>query len=385
MNNRHLRAEAPGAYLFMIQAGYTYAAENLEPLCRVLSQQFTGELWSYGSYEADLEVGRMRLRVVKDRTPVPALNFINFVCRVARRAFELRSSSEREIVVTSYDPFKGGLLALWAARLLHAVFVCEVNGVYGEPANFSHIRFAPWRRVRLLQMRILGSFVLRRANAVRLLFVGQLNNLTSLRATTVVRHFFAFTHTERFFPGAEEPIILAAGFPLRVKGVDVLAEAFRRIAPKYPSWRLVLIGHQIPEQLSACGLESPQIVALPGLLQNELAKWISRCAILALVSRSEAMGRVLLEGAAAGKCRIATKVGGIPTVVEDGVDGILVQKENVEELSAGLERLMNDAALRQRLGSAAMLRVEREYSASAYLAHFCELIDSALQAAATQP
>jgi hypothetical protein len=89
----------------MIQAGSTYAAENLEPLCRVLSQQFTGELWSYGSYEADLEIGRMRLRVVKDRTPVPALNFINFVYRVVRRVFELRTSREREIVVTSYDPF----------------------------------------------------------------------------------------------------------------------------------------------------------------------------------------------------------------------------------------------------------------------------------------
>ncbi len=369
----------------MIQAGYTYAAENLEPLCRVLSQQFTGELWSYGSYEADLELGRIRLRVVKDRSPVPALNFINFACRVAQRAFELRTSRQHEIVVTSYDPFKGGLLALWSARLLHAVFVCEVNGVYGEPDNFSHIRLVPWRRFRLLQMRLLGSFVLRRADAVRLLFAGQLKNLTSLRSTTLVRHFFAFTHTDRFYPGSEEPIILAAGFPLKVKGVDVLAKAFQRIAPKYPTWRLVLIGHQIPEELAACGIESPQIVALPGLLQSELAEWMSRCAILALVSRSEAMGRVLLEGAAAAKCRIATRVGGIPTIVEDGIDGILVQKENVEELSAGLERLINDAALRQRLGSAAKLRAEREFSSPAYLAHFCELIDSALQASATAP
>ena len=94
------------------------------------------------------------------------------------------------------------------------------------------------------------------------------------------------------------------------------------------------------------------------------------------------MGRVLLEGAAAGKCRIATRVGGIPTIIEGEVDGILVQKENVVELSAGLERLINDGALRQRLGSTAKLRAEREFSAPAYLIHFCELIDAALQASA---
>ena len=385
MNKRLLRAETPRAYLFMIQAGPTYAAENLEPLCRVLSQEFTGELWSYGSYEADVELGRIRLRVVKDWSSLPALNFINFARRVARRAFELRTSRQGQIVVTSYDPFKGGLLALWAARLLHAVFVCEVNGVYGEPDNFAHIGFVPWRKFRLLQTYLLGSFVLRRADAVRLLFAGQLKKFVSLRPRTLVRQFFAFTHTDRFYPGAEEPIILAAGFPFKIKGVDVLIKAFQQIAAKYPTWRLVLIGHEIPQELSVRGIDSPQIVALPGLLQSELAEWTSRCAVLALVSRSEAMGRVLLEGAAAGKCRIATKVGGIPTIVEDGIDGILVQKENVGELAAALERLINDTALRQRLGSAAKLRVEQHFSASAYLAHFGELIDSALQAFAPAP
>jgi len=150
-------------------------------------------------------------------------------------------------------------------------------------------------------MRLLGSFVLRRADAVRLLFAGQLKNLYLVtfydaRSATSLLHSY-----RSLLSGLGEPIILAAGFPLKVKGVDVLAKAFQRIAPKYPTWRLVLIGHQIPEELAACGIESPQIVALPGLLQSELAEWMSRCAILALVSRSEAMGRVLLEGAAAGK------------------------------------------------------------------------------------
>ena len=126
------------------------------------------------------------------------------------------------------------------------------------------------------------------------------------------------------------------------------------------------------------GVEHAQILALPGVPQEELAKWVSRCAILALVSRSEAMGRVLLEGAAAGKCRIAARVDGIPTVVEHGVDGVLVEKSNVEELCAGLARLMDDEDLRRRFGTAGQLRVAREFSPERYLAHFSELVAATL-------
>jgi len=234
--------------------------------------------------------------------------------------------------------------------------------------------------MRLLQMRFIGSYVLRRADAVRLLFMDQLANFVTLRDATVLRHFFALTYTDRFYSAPEEKIILAAGFPFMRKGVDILVEAFVRLAPRYPDWKLVLIGHLIPTELRALGLEHAQILALPGMPQEELAKWVSRCAILALVSRSEAMGRVLLEGAAAGKCRIATRVDGIPTVVEDEVDGVLVEKNNVNELCAGLARLMDDEDLRRRLGAAGQLRVAKEFSPESYLAHFSELVAATLDA-----
>jgi glycosyltransferase involved in cell wall biosynthesis len=323
-------------------------------------------------------IGRIRLRVVKDRSRNRLLNFFRFARRVKARAVELQASRTERIVVTSYDPFKGGLLALRVARRLDATFVCEVNGVYGNSDNFAHVKLAIWRKIRLLQMRIVGSYVLRRASGVRLLFAGQLTNFVTLRPGTVVRQFFALTYTERFFAGPEEPLILAAGFPFMRKGVDILVGAFLRLAPRYPNWKLVLIGHLIPDELRALGMEHAQILALPGVPQEELAQWISRCAILALVSRSEAMGRVLLEGAAAGKCRIGARVDGIPTVIENGVDGILVQKNDVEELHRALAILMEDEDLRRRLGTAGRLRIAREFSPDMYLSHYSELIVATL-------
>jgi glycosyltransferase involved in cell wall biosynthesis len=380
MHDRGLSSDEPLAYLFMVREGPTYSLEDLEATCRLLSQRFRGELWSYGSYEADVEVGRMRIRVVKDRSLRRLVNFVPFARAVLRRARELRAARPERVVVTSYDPFKGGLLAWRVSRLLGGAFLCEVNGVFGNPDNFAHIRFVPWRRLRLLQVRLLGSFVLRRADAVRLLFADQLKNFATLTSATTVREFFDRAYTERFYTGPEEPLILAVGFPFMIKGIDILVSAFRRIAPHHPTWKLVLIGHGIPDELRARGLEHPQIQALRGMPQPQLAEWVARCAILVLASRTEGIPRILLEGAAAGKCRVASRVGGIPAVVAHDVDGLLFEKENVSELAASLERAIDNKDLRDRMGAAARERVAKEFSAAAYLEHYAELVGATLAA-----
>jgi glycosyltransferase involved in cell wall biosynthesis len=381
MTEEESPADGPPPYLFQVVEGPTYNPEDfLLPTLRLLSRRFAGEMWSYGSYEADIQVERMRLRVVKDTTGNRIGNYLRFSRQVMRRARELRASTPQRLVVTSYDPFKGGLLAWRVARLLRGTFVCEVNGQYGDPDNFAHVGSALWKWVRLLQMRVMGSFVLHRADGVRLLFAEQLANFAVVRPHTVVRHFFALSFTDRFQPGPEERIILCAGFPFERKGVDTLVSAFTRVADKYPQWRLVLIGHRLPEQLCERGLEHPQVDALPGMPQEQLAQWMSRCAIFALPSRSEAMGRVLIEAAAAEKSRIATRVGGIPTVVEQGYDGLLVPKGDVEQLATGLAALMGDDALRHRLGRAAKKRTESEFSGESYLKLFEELIAASLAA-----
>ena len=83
-------AMEPRAYVFNVVGGPTYHPEEHLPTLRLLSQRFAGELWSYGVYEADLEVDRMRLRVVKNPYRDNIRNFLHFARRVERRARELR-------------------------------------------------------------------------------------------------------------------------------------------------------------------------------------------------------------------------------------------------------------------------------------------------------
>ena len=105
---------------------------------------------------------------------------------------------------------------------------------------------------------------------------------------------------------------------------------------------------------------------------------MGHCGVFVLPSRTEAMGRVLLEAMACAKPRIGSRVGGIPTLIEHDVDGLLFRSENVDELEQQLRRLMSDAALRRALGEQAQRRQQKELTADAHFARVHELYSAAL-------
>jgi glycosyltransferase involved in cell wall biosynthesis len=367
---------APLAYLVVVRKGPTWEIADLEPFCRLLSRRFAGEVWSFGSYEADMIIGRIRLRIVPERDLQYVANRVRFVRRALGWIADLRASRPPGLAFVALEPFIGGPVAWFAARRAGGALLCEVNGVYASRHNTPQALLG---RLRVRLRRLVGSFVLRRANAVRVLFTDQLRDFVQLPPRVVIRQFFETTNLAAFYPGPEEHIILGVGFPFRVKGFDLLCEAFHRVAERFPDWKLVLIGFQVPETVRESGLEHPRIESHPGLKQAQIAEWMARCAIFALPSRTEAMGRVLLEAGAAGKCRLAARIEGIPTVLEDGVDGVLVPPESVDALAAALERLMGNPERRRRLGAAAQQRVGREFSAEAYLEHYAEWVSAALR------
>ncbi len=371
-------AQPPLAYLVVIHKGPTWNQADLEPLCRLLSRRFTGEVWSFGTYEADRIIGRMRLRVA-NRSFEKNLNGVRAFLRARAWIKLLRDAGLPDLVVVTRDPFLSGLLGLYTAKRARGILICEINGVYASRHNTADTRLPLVRALRVFARRWAGAFVLHRATAVRLMFADQLKGFVRLPGRVVTRHFFDRTNLAAFHPGAEEPIILGVGHPFGIKGFDLLCQAFRRIASGYPEWKLVLIGHKIPDEVQQGGFEHPRIETHPGTKQPLMAEWMARCAIFALPSRTEGIPRVLLEAGAAGKCRLAARVGGIPRVVEDGVDGVLVEPESVEHLAAALARLMSDRNLRRLLGEAARRRVEREFSEEAYLEDYGEVVSAALQ------
>jgi glycosyltransferase involved in cell wall biosynthesis len=109
--------------------------------------------------------------------------------------------------------------------------------------------------------------------------------------------------------------------------------------------------------------------------------------IFVLPSYNEGMGRALVEAMGAGLAVVATAVGGVPAVVDGGVDGLLVRPRAPTELAAAIALLATDPAGRQRLGRQAR-RKAQQFSVAAMVRAietlYVELIEEK-QRAATAP
>ncbi len=100
---------------------------------------------------------------------------------------------------------------------------------------------------------------------------------------------------------------------------------------------------------------------LTDLSRKELAACYAAAEIFALPSTGEGFGLVFLEAMAFGKPVIGANVGGIPDVVENGREGLLIEP-TTKAISAALRRLLSDSRLREELGARGKQRVNREFT-----------------------
>ena len=103
--------------------------------------------------------------------------------------------------------------------------------------------------------------------------------------------------------------------------------------------------------------------------RDDILSVIKRSDVVILTSRTEGVPRSLMQAMALEKPVIATRVGGIPDLVRDGVDGYLINLEDVGQAAKAIEQL-RDPALRARLGSQGRNRIEQEFSATRRVPEF---------------
>ena len=110
-------------------------------------------------------------------------------------------------------------------------------------------------------------------------------------------------------------------------------------------------------------LDCSDVVRLIGVVSGDAkVQALSDAACIVLPSYAEGLPMAILEGMAYGLPVISTKVGAIPEVITDGVEGFLIEPGDVEALADRMVRLDTDSALRQRMGEAARARVMKRYS-----------------------
>jgi glycosyltransferase involved in cell wall biosynthesis len=177
--------------------------------------------------------------------------------------------------------------------------------------------------------------------------------------------------------GAGERVILAVGRLSREKGHADLIEALAHLRGLAPvlDFKLVIVGEgpersRVEGAARAHGLEDRVVFAGQ---TADVRPFYAMADVLALPSHSEGSPYVLLEAMAAGVPVVATRVGGVPEIVSDGVDALVVAPRDMRAFAAALERLLTDGELARALVANAAARIAREFSPEAHVGSLIEV------------
>lgn len=166
------------------------------------------------------------------------------------------------------------------------------------------------------------------------------------------------------------------------KGHDVFLAAARKVLDQRPDARFVIVGaaaagsptedkiRTLTAQLFAHFSEPP--VIMTGF-RRDIPQIMRALDCLVVPSRQEAQTLVIPQAFATAKPAIGSRVGGIPEILTDGVNGFLVERDNDEHLADRMLRLANDPALARRLGEAAREFAEQELAVDVKMR---QLVDS---------
>ena len=367
----------------LLMAGRTRYALPLSPALERKFDALGAELDVYvlaaeqrGNRSAD-----PRFRLVR---PLPILDgplfYARFPLLVAREVRRVRPDA---VLVQGAQETALALLGRRLARSTSKV----VLDLHGDPGSPTRLYGSAGRRLLAPVADRLARVAVRRADAVRTLSPFTSGIVRGLGVEPAAE-YPAFMDLETFLerpplPHPETASFLFVGVLERYKAVEVLAAAWRLAAARIPAATLHIVGQgtmsEVPERLVA---DFPERVRwTPRLSTAEVAGAVDEATALLLPSRSEGLPRIVVETFCRGRAVIGARAGGIPDIVVDGENGLLVPVERPDALAEAIVRLAGDPALSSRLGAGARRDVDRWLATpEEYARRTRELVEQVLDA-----
>lgn len=149
-----------------------------------------------------------------------------------------------------------------------------------------------------------------------------------------------------------------------VKGQRFLIEAAPSVISKKPGVEFIIVGSGPEEARLKDMVKSLRLEDAVHFLSSSprTSKFLSVMDVFILPSVKEGLGMALLEALASGKACVASDVGGVADIIKDGTSGLLVNVGDVDEIAVAILRLLNDSALRNRLGENGRILVKDKFS-----------------------
>lgn len=163
-----------------------------------------------------------------------------------------------------------------------------------------------------------------------------------------------------------DPVVLLPSRMLWDKGVQELVDAARILRPRHPKARFVLVGDTDPNPASIPkstleGWQRAGVVEWWGY-RKDMPDVLAQANVVVLPSYREGLPKVLIEAAAVGRAIVTSDVPGCREVVRDGDNGLLARVRDGKSLAEAIGRLLDDPALRARMGKRGRERAVREFS-----------------------
>jgi glycosyltransferase involved in cell wall biosynthesis len=283
------------------------------------------------------------------------LNLITFCLYLPITMFHLgRVIRSKKIDVINCHYLAGYFLHLLiAGRLLRVPIVISVHGADVDAYDDSS-------RFRKFVYRL----IMRGANRVVACSAAMARHTTDVfpevRGKVTYVHngldlsYFSDTDATRALP---KPYILCVCRHVHKKGIDTLLRAFALVRPECPTMSLVLVGDgplfEAHKELARTLQIDDRVVFVGSTAHAEVASYFEGCTLFVLPSRSEPFGLVILEAAYYRKGIVSTGVGGVPEIVSNGVNGLLVEPDDPKAMAEAIVALVEDPARRDQLGAQA--------------------------------
>lgn len=278
--------------------------------------------------------------------------------------------------------FTGVIPALIARRLYGIPFVVTYGYHYGEVARLSGSCWKPWL------IMLLERVALPRAAAVIVTSREMERRLAAHPARPRLAYFPNGVDLEHFAPVTRGPAerawrqVLYAGRLEREKNVERLIDALALV--REPPVRLVVVGDgRLREPLARRARDAGVDVTFRGVVAHgEMPRLFADADCFVLPSLTEGHPKVLIEAMACGLPCAASARGGIPSMIEDEVTGLLFDPEDSRDIARAVLRLLMDEPLAKRLGERARAAAVAQYDARVLLSREAAFVRSLANAAA---
>ncbi|MGH7753551.1 MAG: glycosyltransferase family 4 protein [Gemmatimonadales bacterium] len=265
--------------------------------------------------------------------------------------------------------------------------VVESHGDFEESVLL--YRQVRWPAVARLLQRVAARIVFGGADALRAISTSTAAQLQRWAPGIPQVRFPTWTDIRPFhdIQASRTADLLFAGALAPVKGVHVLLRAFARIAAEHPESQLLIIGpaanpeyvRSLQDEILRLGLDGRAVIR-PAVGQAELALEMGRARVLVVPSLSEGLGRVAIEAMAAGTPVVASRVGGLPDVIQDGFTGFLVPPGDEDALSHHLDWMLDHPQEAEEMGRRGRSAAASLFSEGNYMRGYAALFELATAA-----